>query len=152
MKKFISLFLVAVFAFSIFGCGKKEGDLGEQTTVDEQSGYTLFKEARPFEFKKEEDALEERENLRKEGFKYTQENAKGATANSDAVLAIALEEVTVKFNAVTTYYDRTRGIWKVVFSDMTETEVDGKLTQTHVTKETIYIDRNEGYTLFAYTE
>ena len=126
MKKFLTFLLVALISFSLSGCGEKEGDLGQQTTLNEENGYTVFKEAKPFEFKKEEDALEERENLRTDGFKYTEENKKGSTANTDAALEIALEEVTVKFNAVKTYYDKTRGIWKVVFYDMTETEVDGK--------------------------
>ena len=66
-------------------------------------------------------------------------------------MSIAYEEVTVEYNAVKRYYDKTRGIWKVEFLNMTETEADNKITREFDLKEAIYIDE-EGYTLYAYTE
>lgn len=152
MKRFFALFLTVLLAFTLFGCGEQEGDLGKQTTVDEQNGYTLTQEVKNFKFKEEEDSLEEIENLRKDGFKVTEENATGEIKTKADAFELALKEVTVEFNTITSYFDRTRGIWKVIFSDVTETEAeDGSISRTSVTKETIYLDE-AGYTLYAYTE
>lgn len=152
MKRFFALFLTALLAFTLFGCGEQEGDLGKQTTVDEQNGYTLTQEVKNFKFKEEEDSLEKIENLRKDGFKVTEENATGEIKTKADAFELALKEVTVEFNTITSYFDRTRGIWKVIFSDVTETEAeDGSISRTSVTKETIYLDE-AGYTLYAYTE
>ncbi len=152
MKRIFALFLTVLLTFTLFGCGEQEGDLGNQTTVDEQNGYTLTQEVKIFKFKEEEDALEKIENLRKDGFKVTEENASGEIKTKSDAFELALQEVTVEFNTITSYFDRTRGIWKVVFSDVTETEAeDGSISRTSVTKETIYLDES-GYTLYAYTE
>ena len=152
MKKIISIFLLVSVCFTFFACGKQEGDLGKQTTVDKQNGYTITNEVKNFQFKLEEDELEEKENLRAEGFKVTPENAKGQIMSKTGAFDIALQEVTVEFNTITAYFDRTRGIWKVVFSDVSETKAeDGSISRTSVTKESVYIDE-AGYTLFAYTE
>lgn len=152
MKRFFALFLTAFLAFALFGCGEQEGDLGKQTTVDAQNGYTLTQEVKTFKFKEEEDALGEIENLRKDGFKVTPENTSGEIKTKADAFEIALQEVTVEFNTITSYFDRTRGIWKVIFTDVTETQSeDGSISRTSVTKETIYVDE-DGYTLYAYTE
>ena len=152
MKRFFAFFLTVLLAFTLFGCGEQEGDLGKQTTVDEQNGYTLTQEVKNFKFKEEEDSLEKIENLRKDGFKVTEENATGEIKTKADAFELALKEVTVEFNTITSYFDRTRGIWKVIFSDVTETEAeDGSISRTSVTKETIYLDE-AGYTLYAYTE
>lgn len=152
MKRFFALFLTVLLAFTLFGCGEQEGDLGKQTTVDEQNGYTLTQEVKNFKFKEEEDSLEKIENLRKDGFKVTEENATGEIKTKADAFELALKEVTVEFNTITSYFDRTRGIWKVIFSDVTEAEAeDGSISRTSVTKETIYLDE-AGYTLYAYTE
>lgn len=152
MKRIFALILMAALALTLFGCGEKEGDLGKQTTVDAQNGYTITQEVKTFKFKEEEDSLEEIENLRKDGFKVTAENTSGEIKTKSDAFDIALQEVTVEFNTITSYFDRTRGIWKVIFTDVTETEAeDGSISRTSVTKETIYLDE-DGYTLFAYTE
>lgn len=152
MKKIISCLLLIAVSFTFFACGKQDGDLGKQTTVDAQNGYTITNEVKNFQFKLEEDALEENENLRKDGFKVSKENAKGKIMSKTGAFDIALQEVTVEFNTVTAYFDRTRGIWKVVFSDVTETTAeDGSISRESVTKESVYVDE-EGYTLYAYTE
>lgn len=152
MKKIISCLLLIAVSFTFFACGKQDGDLGKQTTVDAQNGYTITNEVKNFQFKLEEDALEENENLRKDGFKVPKENAKGKIMSKTGAFDIALQEVTVEFNTVTAYFDRTRGIWKVVFSDVTETTAeDGSISRESVTKESVYVDE-EGYTLYAYTE
>lgn len=44
MKKIVAVLLTAVIAITFFACGKKEGDLGKQTTVDKKNGYTLVEE------------------------------------------------------------------------------------------------------------
>ena len=67
------------------------------------------------------------------------------------MLNIAYEEVTVEYNAVKRYHDKTRGIWKVEFLNMTETTEGNKINRTYDLQEAIYIDE-EGYTLYAYTE
>ncbi len=152
MKKIISCLLLIAVCFTFFACGKQDGDLGKQTTVDAQNGYTITNEVKNFQFKLEEDALEENENLRKDGFKVSKENAKGKIMSKTGAFDIALQEATVEFNTVTAYFDRTRGIWKVVFSDVTETTAeDGSISRASVTKESVYIDE-AGYTLYAYTE
>ena len=152
MKKIISVLLLVAVCFTFFACGHKDGDLGKQTTVDEQNGYTITNEVKNFQFKFEEDELEKKETLRKDGFKVPAESAKGQIMSKTGAFDIALQEVTVEFNTVTAYFDRTRGIWKVVFSDVTETTAEnGSISRESVTKESIYIDE-EGYTLFAYTE
>ncbi|MBP3442877.1 MAG: hypothetical protein J6L62_08755 [Clostridia bacterium] len=152
MKKIIAFLIVAVLSLSLFGCGDKDGDLGKQTTVDEKNGYTITQEVKTFKFKEDEDSLEEKENLRKDGFKVTKENTSGAVKTKSDAFDIALQEVTVDFNTMTAYFDRTRGIWKIVFSDVTEsTAEDGSISRESVTKETVYVDEL-GYTLYAYTE
>ena len=103
MKKLLSILLCVALCTMLFGCGHKDGDLGNQTTVDEQNGYTV------------------------------------------------IQEVTVDFNTMAAYFDKTRGYWKVIFSDVTETtDAEGKISRTSVDKEVIYIDE-DGYTFCAYT-
>lgn len=157
MKKIIALLLCVVVSASIFtACGKKEGDEGKATTLattpGNESEITLYNEVISFEFKKEEDAIEEKPTFREDGFKVTKENTKykSKLTKSD-VLNIAYEEVTVEYNTVKRYYDKTRGIWKVEFLDMTETETNKEITREFKLKEAVYIDE-EGYTLYAYTE
>ena len=44
MKRIVAVLLTAVIAITFFACGKKEGDLGKQTTVDKKNGYTLVED------------------------------------------------------------------------------------------------------------
>lgn len=157
MKKIIAVLLCLVVSASFLtACGKKEGDLGEATTLVTAPGKTdehvLAHEVVSFEFKKEQEEVEKKETLRKTGFKVTKENTEYTSklTKSD-VLNIAYKEVTVEYNAVKRYHDKTRGIWKVEFLDMTETKTNKEITREYKLKEAIYIDE-EGYTLFAYTE
>lgn len=157
MKKIIVLLLCVVVSASIFtACGKKEGDAGKATTLattpDQKTEIVLYNEVINFEFKKEEDEVEKKPTFRKDGFKVTKENTKYTSKLTKTdVLNIAYEEVTVEYNAVKRYYDKTRGLWKVEFLDMTETETNKKITREFKLKEAIYIDE-EGYTRYAYTE
>ena len=157
MKKIIAVLLCLVVSASLLtACGKKEGDLGEATTLVTAPGQTeehvLAHEVVSFEFKKEEDELEKKETLRKDGFKVTKENTEYTSKLTKGdVLNIAYEEVTVEYNAVKRYHDKTRGIWKVEFLNMTETTEGNKINRTYDLQEAIYIDE-EGYTLYAYTE
>lgn len=156
MKKFIVLLLCVVISASVFtACGKVEGDEGKATTAvtnPDNTEVVLYNEVISFEYKKESDELEKKSTLRKDGFKITKENTKyKSKLTKGDVLSIAYEEVTVEYNAVKRYYDKTRGIWKVEFLNMTETEADNKITREFDLKEAIYIDE-EGYTLYAYTE
>lgn len=151
MKKLLSILLCVVLCLSLFGCGYKDGDLGNQTTVDEQNGYTVIQEVRTFQFKVDEKEIPSKENLRSEGFKVSYQNPADPIKTKSDAFDIALQEVTVSFNTMAAYFDKTRGYWKVVFSDVTETtDAEGKLSRTSVDKEVIYIDE-DGYTFCAYT-
>ncbi len=136
MKKLISILLLVIISVTFFACDNKpDGDLGKQTTVDKENGYTLIEEVKPFKFNDEKDALKDMKGVRLEGFKVTKENTKGAIKTKGDVLDIALQEVTVDYNTITIYFDRTRGIWKTVFSDMTETTAeDGSISRDNVVK------------------
>lgn len=152
MKKFISALLVIVICLTFFACGHKDGGLGKQTTVNKEGGYTLVQEVKPFDFDDEEDALKGMKTVRVDNFKVTPENTEGAIKTKADAIEIAIKEATSEYNTVTVFYDRTRGIWKIVFSQVAETEAeDGSIKRDSVTKETVYVDE-EGYTLLSFTE
>ncbi|MBR6531627.1 MAG: hypothetical protein IKT61_03925 [Clostridia bacterium] len=150
MKKLISILLLVVISVTFFACDKKDGDLGKQTTVDAENGYTLVQEVKPFEFSEDEDELQYIESgMRIKGFNVTPENAKGAIKVKADVVEIARQEATEEYNQIQLFYDRTRGIWKAKLQNVTEYEAsDGSFNRTTGTVETIYIDE-DGYTLFA---
>lgn len=152
MKKIISVLLLVAVCFTFFACGHKDGDLGKQTTVNEENGYTLVQEVRPFEFSEEEDALKGMKTLRVDNFKVTPENTEGKIKTKSDAIEIAIKEATSEYNTINLFHDRTRGIWKFVFSQVTETEAeDGSIKRDSVTKETVYVDE-DGYTLLSFTE
>lgn len=152
MKKIISLLLVVIISMTFFACDKNNGDLGKQTTVDSENGYTLVQEVKPFKFDDEEDTLMEMKGLRVDGFKVTQENSKGAIKTKADVVEIARQETTENYNAITIHFDRTTGVWKAVFSvDTEKTAEDGTISRDSVIKETVYVDE-DGYTLFAFKQ
>lgn len=152
MKKIISVLLLITVCFTFFACGHKDGDLGKQTTVNEENGYTLVQEVKPFEFSDEEDALKGMKTLRVDNFKVTPENTEGKIKTKSDAIEIAIKEASSEYNTINIFYDRTRGIWKIVFSQVTETEAeDGSIKRDSVTKETVYVDE-DGYTLLSFTE
>ncbi|MBQ7043555.1 MAG: hypothetical protein IJN78_03015 [Clostridia bacterium] len=152
MKKVVSLLLLVVISITFFACNKDDGDLGKQTTVDKDNGYTLVQEVKPFKFSDEEDELENIKGIRTEGFKVTQENAKGAIKTKADVIEIAQQEASSDYNQIQVFFDRTTGIWKTVFSVTTTTTAeDGTVTRDSVIKETVYIDE-DGYTLLAFKQ
>ncbi|MBR3835691.1 MAG: hypothetical protein IKJ69_02735 [Clostridia bacterium] len=152
MKKLISLLLVVIISTMFFACNKIDGDLGKQTTVDKENGYTLIEEVKPFKFNDEEDALEDMKGVKLDGFKVTKDNTTGAIKTKADVIDIAVQEATEDYNTITIYFDRTRGIWKVVFSIMTETTAkDGAISRENEVKETVYVDE-DGYTLFSFKQ
>ena len=124
MKKIVAVLLTAVIAITFFACGKKEGDLGKQTTVDKKNGYTLVEEVLTFKYNDDEEEIKKNPNTK------------------SAVLDIAKKEVGEKFNKVNFAFDRTQGIWRVTFS--MDTVTDEKTTSEKVM--TVYIDE-DGYTL-----
>lgn len=150
MKKLVSILLLVIISVSFVACGGNDGDLGKQTTVDKENGYTLIQEVKPFKFSEDEDELQYIESgMRIQGFKVTPENSKGAIKTKADVIEIAQQEATEKYNQIQVFYDRTRGIWKVKLQDVTEYEAsDGSINRTTGTVETIYIDE-DGYTLFS---
>ncbi len=150
MKKLVSILLLAVICFTFFACDGNDGDLGKQTTVDKDNGYTLVQEVKPFKFSEDEDELQHIESgIRIQGFKVTPENTKGAIKTKADVIEIAQQEATEKYNQIQVFYDRTRGVWKVNLQNVTEYEAsDGSFNRTTGTVETIYIDE-DGYTLFS---
>lgn len=152
MKKVVSLLLLVVISITFFACNKDDGDLGKQTTVNKDNGYTLVQEVKPFKFSDEEDELENIKGIRTEGFKVTQENAKGAIKTKADVIEIAQQEASSDYNQIQVFFDRTTGIWKTVFSVTTATTAeDGTVTRDSVIKETVYIDE-DGYTLLAFKQ
>ncbi len=152
MKKVVSLLLLVVISITFFACNKDDGDLGKQTTVNKDNGYTLVQEVKPFKFSDEEDELENIKGIRTEGFKVTQENAKGAIKTKADVIEIAQQEASSDYNQIQVFFDRTTGIWKTVFSVTTATTAeDGTVTRDNVIKETVYIDE-DGYTLLAFKQ
>lgn len=152
MKKIISVLLLITVCFTFFACGHKDGDLGNQTTVNEENGYTLVQEVVPFDFSKEEDSLKSMKTLRVDNFKVTPENTKGSIQTKADAIEIAIKEAISEYNTINIFYDRSRGIWKIVFSQATETkEEDGSLSRDIDRKETVYIDE-DGYTLLCFTE
>ena len=150
MKKIIALALSMFMAAVFFGCGKDDGDLGKQTTVDEQNGYTLVQEVKTFKMNDDERAMKKLDGVQKEGFKISEANKTGDVKVKSDALEIAKGEVDVKYNSVRVAFDRTQGIWKVTFSNDKElTDEEGMKHVESDVLETVYIDE-EGYTLMLY--
>ena len=142
MKKIVAVLLTAVIAITFFACGKKEGDLGKQTTVDKKNGYTLVEEVLTFKYNDDEEEIKKNPNAKTEGFVTNESNAVGKVNTKSAVLDIAKKEVGEKFNKVNFAFDRTQGIWRVTFS--MDTVTDKNTTSEKIM--TVYIDE-DGYTL-----
>ena len=133
MKRIVAVLLTAVIAITFFACGKKEGDLGKQTTVDKKNGYTLVEEVLTFKYNDDEEEIKKNPNAKTEGFVTNESNAVGKVNTKSAVLDI---------NKVNFAFDRTQGIWRVTFS--MDTVTDENTTSEKVM--TVYIDE-DGYTL-----
>lgn len=142
MKKIIAVLLAVVVSMTFFACGKKEGDLGKQTTVDKKNGYTLVEEVLTFKYNDDEEEIKKNPNAKTDGFVTNESNAVGKVNTKSAVLDIAKKEVSDKFNKINFAFDRTQGIWRVTFSMDT---VSGEKT-TREKVMTVYVDE-DGYTL-----
>lgn len=142
MKKTITVLLAVVISMTFFACGKKEGDLGKQTTVDKKNGYTLVEEVLTFKYNDDEEEIKKNPNAKTDGFVTNESNAVGKVNTKSAVLDIAKKEVSDKFNKINFAFDRTQGIWKVTFSMDT---VSGEKTTSEKVM-TVYVDE-DGYTL-----
>lgn len=150
MKKFVALTLSLFMAAAFFGCGKDDGDLGKQTTVDEQNGYTLVQEVKTFKMNDDERTMKNLDGVQKDGFKTTEENKTSNIKTKSDAIEIAKGEADVKYNSVRVAFDRTRGIWKVTFSN--DEELTDEAGMKHVESdvlETVYVDE-DGYTLMLY--
>lgn len=142
MKKIIAVLLAVVISMTFFACGKKEGDLGKQTTVDRKNGYTLVEEVLTFKYNDDEEEIKKNPNAKTDGFVTNESNAVGKVNTKSAVLDIAKKEVSDKFNKINFAFDRTQGIWRVTFSMDT---VSGEKTTSEKVM-TVYVDE-DGYTL-----
>ena len=142
MKKTIAVLLAVVISMTFFACGKKEGDLGKQTTVDKKNGYTLVEEVLTFKYNDDEEEIKKNPNAKTDGFVTNESNAVGKVNTKSAVLDIAKKEVSDKFNKINFAFDRTQGIWRVTFSMDT---VSGQKTTSEKVM-TVYVDE-DGYTL-----
>lgn len=150
MKKITAILLSVFMATAFFGCGKDNGDLGKQTTVDEQNGYTLVQEVKTFSMNDDERAMKKLDGVRTDGFKIGEENKTGNIGTKSDAIAIAKGEADVKYNGIRVNYDRTRGVWKIVFSN--DEEITDNEGMKHVESdilETVYVDE-DGYTLAMY--
>lgn len=146
MKRIISILLCTAFCLAFFGCTGKD-DLGKQTTIDKSNGYTLVQEVLSFKYSHEEDDLKKNEKAKFDGFKVTADNASGAIKTKSDALNVAKQEVGVSYNKINIFYDRTRGVWKVIFSTDTEvTSADGTKSTENAIAQTVYVDE-DGYTL-----
>lgn len=142
MKKTIAVLLAVAISMTFFACGKKEGDLGKQTTVDRKNGYTLVEEVLTFKYNDDEEEIKKNPNAKTDGFVTNESNAVGKVNTKSAVLDIAKKEVSDKFNKINFAFDRTQGIWRVTFSMDT---VSGEKTTSEKVM-TVYVDE-DGYTL-----
>lgn len=142
MKKIIAVLLAVAISMTFFACGKKEGDLGKQTTVDKKNGYTLVEEVLTFKYNDDEEEIKKNPNAKTDGFVTNESNAVGKVNTKSAVLDIAKKEVSDKFNKINFAFDRTQGIWRVTFSMDT---VSGEKTTSEKVM-TVYVDE-DGYTL-----
>lgn len=142
MKKIIAVLLAVVISMTFFACGKKEGDLGKQTTVDKKNGYTLVEEVLTFKYNDDEEEIKKNPNAKTDGFVTNESNAVGKVNTKSAVLDIAKKEVSDKFNKINFAFDRTQGIWRVTFSMDT---VSGEKTTSEKVM-TVYVDE-DGYAL-----
>ena len=142
MKKIIAVLLAVVISMTFFACGKKEGDLGKQTTVDKKNGYTLVEEVLTFKYNDDEEEIKKNPNAKTDGFVTNESNAVGKVNTKSAVLDIAKKEVSDKFNKINFAFDRTQGIWRVTFA--MDTVAGEKTTSEKVM--TVYVDE-DGYTL-----
>lgn len=142
MKKIIAVLLAVVISMTFFACGKKEGDLGKQTTVDKKNGYTLVEEVLTFKYNDDEEEIKKNPNAKTDGFVTNESNAVSKVNTKSAVLDIAKKEVSDKFNKINFAFDRTQGIWRVTFSMDT---VSGEKTTSEKVM-TVYVDE-DGYTL-----
>ncbi|CDA89188.1 unknown [Ruminococcus sp. CAG:563] len=142
MKKTIAVLLAVVISMTFFACGKKEGDLGKQTTVDKKNGYTLVEEVLTFKYNDDEEEIKKNPNAKTDGFVTNESNAVGKVNTKSAVLDIAKKEVSDRFNKINFAFDRTQGIWRVTFSMDT---VSGEKTTSEKVM-TVYVDE-DGYTL-----
>jgi len=150
MKKAVALFLSLFMAFSLFGCGKNDGDLGKQTTVDEKNGYTLVQEVKTFKMNDDESAMKKLDGVQKDGFKIGEENKTGEVSTKSDAIEIAKAEADTEYNSIRVAFDRTRGIWKITFSN--DKEIVNEEGMKHVESqilETVYVDE-DGYTLAIY--
>lgn len=147
MKKFTAVLLMLLIPAMLFGC-KKEGDLGKQTTIDEQSGITVYEGTGMFKMNDDESAMKKLEGVRKDGFKASEDGAAEIKTRSDAI-EIAKKEATVKYNSIHVAFDRTRGVWRVILGNDAEKQVDGKTQIESTPAETVYIDE-DGYTIAIY--
>lgn len=142
MKKIIAVLLAVVISMTFFACGKKEGDLGKQTTVDKKNGYTLVEEVLTFKYNDDEEEIKKNPNAKTDGFVTNESNAVGKVNTKSAVLDVAKKEVSDRFNKINFAFDRTQGIWRVTFSMDT---VSGEKTTSEKVM-TVYVDE-DGYTL-----
>lgn len=141
MKKFTAILLAVLMTATLFGCGKKDPtDLGNRTTVDKSNGYSIIQEVLPFEYSEDRKAFDDSVQL--DGFKTSETNPGAAAKTKSSALEIAKQEVTENFDTVKFQYDRTRGIWKVIFI----IAADGTPTSEEKIIATVYVDE-DGYAL-----
>lgn len=141
MKKIIALLSALILCLTLFGCTKK-GDLAKQTTIDEKNGCTIVEEVLPYSYNDDEDELKTNPKAKFDGFVTGEKNPAGDIKIKTDALEIAKKEIRSRYNKINYNYDRSRGVWKIVFS--TDTEKDEQTVNTKVA--TVYVDE-DGYTL-----
>lgn len=150
MKKFSAFLIAFAVAFALFGCGKNDGDLGKQTTIDEENGYTLVQEVKMFKMNDDEKIIKTLDGVKKDGFRTGADNKAGEIDVKSDAINIAKTEIDVKYNSIRVSFDRTRGIWKIVFSnDVENVDENGMKSVESDVIETVYVDE-DGYTLMTY--
>lgn len=144
--KTITVIFSAILMLSLASC-KSNGDLGRQTTVDTENGYTLIQEVKSYKLSDDEKLWKNIKDIQSEKFVTDETNKTGNIKTKSDALSIAKSENISPYNSIRMYYDRTRGVWKVVFSNDEEiTDEKGNKSVSGTVSDTVYVDE-DGYTL-----
>lgn len=115
MKKAVAFLLVLVFAFSFAGCDSD--DLGLQTVKDEEHGIVEFNTVHSFDFS--DFKKEHADSAKTDGFVNTEPKEFHNKVDAKELAEKELPE-GYKYNTIRMFFDRTEGIWMVVFSTENE--------------------------------
>ncbi len=115
MRKAAALLLSIAFALCLTACNSD--DLGKQTSVNEEQGYTEFNTVNSFDFS--DYKKEHKDIARTDGFKNVQPKQFHNKTDAKELAKNELPE-GYKFNNLKIFFDPTEGIWMVEYSTVNE--------------------------------